>query len=73
MPDMTLTEAAEWAGVGRPTIHKALTGKLGNRHLSGRQDEKKQWWINPAELARVFEPASAKGTKSSVPPPSPLV
>ena len=73
MPDMTLTEAAEWAGVGRPTIHKALTGKLGNRQLSGRQDEKRQWWINPAELARVFEPASAKGTREAVAAASPVI
>ena len=52
MPDMTLTEAAKWAGVTRPTIFKAL--KSGR--LSGRKDETGEWRIDPAELERVYAP-----------------
>jgi excisionase family DNA binding protein len=50
MPEMTLTEAAKWAGVTRPTIHKAL--KSGR--LSGRKDEAGEWRIEPSELERVY-------------------
>jgi len=50
MPEMTLTEAAKWAGVTRPTIFKAL--KSGR--LSGRKDEAGEWRIEPAELERVY-------------------
>lgn len=50
MPEMTLSEAAKWAGVTRPTIHKAL--KSGR--LSGRRDDIGQWQIDPAELERVY-------------------
>jgi hypothetical protein len=52
MPDMTLSEAAAWAGKTRPTIHKAL--KSGR--LSGRQDDDGIWHIDPAELERVYPP-----------------
>lgn len=52
MPDMTLTEAAKWASVTRPTIFKAL--KSGR--LSGRKDEAGEWRIDPAELERVYAP-----------------
>ncbi len=51
MPEMTLTEAARWAGVTRPTIFKAL--KSGR--LSGRKDEAGEWRIEPSELERVYE------------------
>ena len=65
--EMTLTQAAEWAGVGRSTIHKALTGKLKGRSLSGRRDEATgQWYINPAELERAFDPASSRGHTGNV-------
>jgi len=50
MPEMTLTEAAKWAGVTRPTIFKAL--KSGR--LSGRKDEAGEWRIDPAELERAY-------------------
>jgi hypothetical protein len=55
MPDMSLTEAAEWAGKQRSTIFKAI--KQGR--LSAGKDEKGQFRIDPSELARVFAPASA--------------
>ena len=49
---MTLTEAAKWAGVTRPTIFKALkSGKL-----SGHKDDAGEWRIDPAELERVYQP-----------------
>ena len=49
---MTLTEAAKWAGVTRPTIFKALkSGKL-----SGQKDNAGEWRIDPAELERVYQP-----------------
>ena len=50
MPDMTLTEAARWAGVTRPTIFKAL--KSGR--LSGHKNAAGEWRINPAELERAY-------------------
>jgi hypothetical protein len=52
MPDMSLTEAAEWAGKQRSTIFKAI--KQGR--LSAGKDEKGQFRIDPSELARVFAP-----------------
>lgn len=52
MPDMTLTEAANWAGVTRPTIFKALKGG----RLSGHKDDTGEWRIDPAELERVYQP-----------------
>ncbi len=52
MPDMTLTEAAKWAGVTRPTIFKAIkSGKL-----FGRKDDAGEWRIDPAELERAYHP-----------------
>lgn len=50
MPEMTLTEAARWAGVTRPTIFKALKGG----RLSGRKDDSGEWRIDPSELERVY-------------------
>ena len=57
MPELTLTQAANAAGVTRPTIHKAL--KSGR--LSGRQ-EGKEWRIDPAELHRVYPPTRKPDT-----------
>jgi excisionase family DNA binding protein len=57
MPEMTLSEAAKWAGVTRPTIHKALT----SGRLSGRRDDNGQWRIDPAELERVYLPRKTGG------------
>ena len=55
MPEMTLSEAAKWAGVTRATIHKALRGG----RLSGRKDDAGEWRIDPAELERVYQPDKA--------------
>ena len=55
MPEMTLSEAAKWAGVTRATIHKALRGG----RLSGRKDDAGEWRIDPAELERVYQPGKA--------------
>jgi len=52
MPEMTLSEAAKWAGVTRATIHKALKGG----RLSGRKDISGEWRIDPSELERVYQP-----------------
>ncbi len=50
MPEMSLSEAAKWAGKGRPAIFKAI--QKGT--LSARKDEHGQWRIDPAELERVY-------------------
>ena len=63
MPEMTLSEAAAWAGKGRPAILKAL--QKGT--ISGRKDEGGQWQIDPAELARVYKPGNTQGGSSVVP------
>ena len=55
MPEMTLSEAAKWAGVTRATIHKALRGG----RLSGHKDDAGEWRIDPAELERVYQPGKA--------------
>lgn len=63
MPEMTLSEAAAWAGKGRPAILKAL--QKGT--ISGRKDEGGQWRIDPAELARVYKPGNTQDRSSVVP------
>ena len=63
MPEMTLSEAAAWAGKGRPAILKAL--QKGT--ISGRKDEDGQWRIDPAELARVYKPGNMQDGSSVVP------
>jgi len=60
---MTLSEAAAWAGKGRPAILKAL--QKGT--ISGRKDEGGQWRIDPAELARVYKPGNMQDGSSVVP------
>jgi hypothetical protein len=50
MPEMNLSEAAKWAGVTRPTIHKALT----SGRLSGRKEDNGQWKIALSELDRIY-------------------
>lgn len=55
MPDMTLTQAAKWAGVTRATIHKAIkSGRLSAAMVDG------VYRINPAELERVYQPGQAR-------------
>jgi Helix-turn-helix domain len=51
MAEMTLSEAAKWAGKGRPTVWRAI--KQGK--LSARRNDDGQWMIDPAELARVYQ------------------
>ena len=63
MPEMTLSEAAAWAGKGRPAILKAL--QKGT--ITGRKDESGQWRIDPAELARVYRPGTMQDRSSVVP------
>jgi len=63
MPEMTLSEAAAWAGKGRPAILKAL--QKGT--ITGRKDEGGQWRIDPAELARVYRPGTTQDRSSVVP------
>lgn len=54
MPEMTMTEAAKWAGTSRTTVFKAIkSGKI-----SARKNEDGEYRIDPAELERVFKPAS---------------
>jgi hypothetical protein len=72
MPEMSLSEAAKWAGKGRPAIFKAI--QKGT--LSARKDEQGEWRIDPAELERVYSPgnrgnvATPVARSMSEPPPS---
>lgn len=50
MANLSLREAVKHFAVSRPTLQKAL--KLGK--ISGVQDGKGHWTIDPAELARVY-------------------
>ena len=50
MDKMSLREAVKFFDVSRPTLQKALkSGKV-----SGVQDGKGQWQVDPAELSRVY-------------------
>lgn len=52
MANLSLREAAKHFDVSRPTLQKALkSGKI-----SGVQNGQGHWTINPAELARVYQP-----------------
>lgn len=52
MATISLREAAKHFDVSRPTLQKALkSGKI-----SGVQDGQGHWTIDPAELARVYQP-----------------
>ena len=48
---LSLGQAAKAAGRGRSTIHRALK----DGELTGTQDGKGRWHIEPAELFRVFQ------------------
>jgi len=50
--NVSIREAVKIYQVSRPTLTKAL--KIGK--VSGVQDGKGQWQIDPAELARVYQP-----------------
>jgi hypothetical protein len=55
MPEMTMTEAAKWAGKSRTTMFKAI--KSGR--ISARKDDAGEYRIDPSELVRVFQPANS--------------
>jgi Helix-turn-helix domain len=52
MPEMTISEAAQWAGKDRSTLIKAIQ----KGRISARRTDDGQWMIDPAELARVYQP-----------------
>jgi hypothetical protein len=52
MPEMTVSEAAQWAGKDRSTLIKAIQ----KGRISARRTDDGQWMIDPAELARVYQP-----------------
>lgn len=55
MGKLSIREAVKHFQVSRPTLTKALkTGKM-----SGSQNGKGQWSIDPSELARVYEPRAS--------------
>lgn len=55
MPNMTMRQAAAWAGVTRGTIHKSIQ----SGRLSARKDGSGIYQIDPAELERVYRPAAS--------------
>ena len=55
MPNMTMRQAAAWAGVTRGTIHKSIQ----SGRLSARKDGSGVYQIDPAELERVYRPAAS--------------
>jgi hypothetical protein len=59
----SLAEAADACGVNRSTILRAI--KSGR--ISGSRDDTGAWSVEPAELHRVFAPASAEATLKAPP------
>ncbi len=59
---MSLSEAATWAGKGRPAILKAI--QKGT--ISAKKDEHGQWRIDPAELGRVYAPGNTGNVSEPV-------
>ncbi|HDL6800127.1 TPA: hypothetical protein PXL63_004795 [Escherichia coli] len=51
MANVSIREAVKLYQVSRPTLTKSLK----NGKISGVQDDKGQWQIDPAELARVYK------------------
>jgi len=56
----TLKEAAEAVGMTKPAIFKAI--KKGT--ISAAKDERGQWFIDPAELHRVYKPVNQSENRS---------
>ena len=54
MIKLSLNKAAKYAGVAKSTILEALRTDDLNKKLSGEQNAKGHWEIDPAELDRVF-------------------
>jgi chromosome segregation ATPase len=55
---LTLADAAKETGLTKPAIFKSIQ----KGRLSASRDEKGQWFIDPAELFRVYPPAVKKET-----------
>src|SRR5215217_4241560 len=55
---LTLAEAAQETGLTKPAIFKSIK----NGKISASKDARGQWMIDPAELFRVYAPASKKET-----------
>jgi chromosome segregation ATPase len=55
---ITLAEAAKETGLTKPAIFKSIQ----KGRLSASKDERGQWLIDPAELFRVYPPATKKET-----------
>ena len=55
---LTLAEAAKEAGLTKPAIFKSIQ----KGRISASKDEKGQWLIDPAELFRVYPPATKQET-----------
>ena len=59
MANLTIREAVKLYSVSRPTLTKALkSGKI-----SGGQDGKGHWQIDPSELSRVYHPRETSDGK----------
>jgi hypothetical protein len=54
MPEMTLTEAAQWAGKDRTTVFKAIQ----KGRISARKTLDGTWMIETSELGRLYRPAA---------------
>lgn len=57
--NVSIREAVKLYQVSRPTLTKALQ----NGKISGVQDGKGQWQIDPSELARVYQPRTGHPEK----------
>lgn len=61
MVHLSLREAVKHFDVSRPTLQKALkSGKI-----SGSQSDQGYWTIDPAELARIYQPRKVSLESSS--------
>lgn len=56
MVNVSIREAVKLYQVSRPTLTKALQ----NGKVSGVQDGKGHWQIDPSELARVYQPRTGQ-------------
>ncbi len=60
MVNLSLREAVKHFDVSRPTLQKALkSGKI-----SGVHDGKGRWTIDPAEMARIYQPRESEAAKA---------
>ena len=59
----SLKQAAEATGKSKPTILRAIqSGKI-----SAKRDDHNEWWIEPAELHRVYPPVTDTDTRTDTP------